>query len=282
MMLTSQQIEDFKTNGLIILRDFFDAELIKAIHHETRYVFALQFEKNLNVPVQKSIDLSEDEFSQLMFELYSKHFNIFSNCSKQVQHLVSLHKLGVSEKLIDTLKTLGLKHPVISVRPCILMNSIHLDKRGEGGRYWRLPTHQDWYYNQGSIDSVTVWFPYINVPQELGAVQFIPGSHLSGLQKTGEGDQYGEMIEEFPDEKFVSYDTSPGDVIIFFSLMVHRSGINSTDKIRWSSQFRFNNLIEQTFIERNLPNPFMYYPIRELETPDFPNESDVKKILNLE
>ena len=60
------------------------------------------------VSIEKSIDLPENEFSELMFELYQKHFNAFGNCSKQVQHLVSLHKLGVSEEIVNTLKELGL------------------------------------------------------------------------------------------------------------------------------------------------------------------------------
>lgn len=212
-----------------------------------------------------------------MVELYHKDFTIFSNCSKQVQHLVLLHELGVSQQVVEVLRELGLSKPILSVRPCVLMNTKGLDKNGEKGKYWRLPPHQDWYYNQGSIDSVTVWYPYVFCDKSLGSLQLIPGSHLWGLQKCGENDDYGEMIEEIADDKFVSFDTGPGDVIIFVSLMVHRSGINSTDRVRWSSQFRFNNLLEPTFIERRFPNPFAYHPIRALVTPGFPKEADLKK-----
>lgn len=282
MVITEQQINEYKTNGFIILKGMFDTDTVKQIHYDTRYVFALQFEETLNIPVEKSINLSENEFSELMFELYKKHFKVFSNCSRQVQHLVSLHKLGVSEELIETLKGLGLTQPIISVRPSMLMNSIYMDKGGESGKYWRLPPHQDWYFNQGSIDSVTVWFPYVNVSQELGPLEFIPGSHLRGLQKSGEGDGFGDMTENFSDEDFVSFELSPGDAIVFFSLLVHRSGVNKTDRVRWSSQFRFNNLVEPKFIERNLPNPFMYYAVRELETPNFPSASDVENLLSLD
>ena len=85
------------------------------------------------------------------------------------------------------------------------------------------------------------------------------------------------MTENIPDEKFVTFDTEPGDVIIFVSLMVHRSGVNSTNRVRWSSQFRFNNLYESTFIERKFPNPFVYHPSRKLETEGFPKQDDLQK-----
>ena len=41
-----------------------------------------------------------------------------------------------------------------------------------------------------------------------------------------------------------------GDVVVFSSFLVHRSGTNSSPDIRWSCHFRYNNLAETTFVER--------------------------------
>ena len=164
MRLSEEQISDYKKNGFIIIRNFFDKQKLATIFQDIKEVFALQFQSVLGVPVEKSLGLNNDDFAKLMVELYHNDFTIFSNCSKQAQHLVTLHELGVNPEVLEVLKELGLAKPILSVRPCVLMNNKGLDKGGEKGKYWRLPPHQDWYYSQGSLDSVTVWYPYVPVP----------------------------------------------------------------------------------------------------------------------
>ena len=276
MILNTNQIADYKKNGYIIIKDFFPKVTIDTLFKEIKEVFALQIQHHLGISPEKSLALDQQGFSDLLYELYNKDSSVFSNCGKQVQHLVELHELGLSKKLMEVLKELGLSKPILSVRPCVLMNNVKLDKKGAQGNYWRKPSHQDWYYSQGSLDSVTVWTPYIFCDKELGILEFIPGSHLWGLQKT-EKSNYGELVQEPADSQFESYDMGPGDIIIFVSLLIHRSGVNSTNRVRWSTQFRFNNLLEPTFIDRKFPNPFIYHSLDVLETPDFPKEEDLKK-----
>jgi hypothetical protein len=59
---------------------------------------------------------------------------------------------------------------------------------------------------------------------------------------------------------------------------VHRSGTNISDALRWSAQFRFNNLAEPTFIKRGYPHSFVYRSVDELLTPDFPARADVERV----
>ncbi|HWB62997.1 MAG TPA: phytanoyl-CoA dioxygenase family protein [Chitinophagales bacterium] len=275
MTATDSQKASLKKNGYVHIKGFFDKQSVAQIFHDVKEVFAIQIEKLLGVPVEKALAMGEEDFSALMIELRKEDFELFSNCGKQTQHLVSLHELGTEKKLIALLQSLGVAKPIISVRPCILMNNVGLDKEGDKGKYWRLPTHQDWYYNQGSLNSVTVWTPYTACNKELGSVEYVPGSHLTGLQKTTD-EHYGEMTESFADDKFITFDTEPGDIIVFYSLMVHRSGVNSTNRIRWSTQFRFNDLLEPTFIERKFPNPFVYHSYKVNDTPGFPDEETLK------
>lgn len=276
MILNEDQISGYKKNGYIIIKGFFPEKTIRDLFYQIKEVFALQMQHLLGEPLEKSLALGQQEFSDLMYKLYDHDAAVFSNCGKQVQHLVELHELGLSKKLMDVLKELGLAKPILSVRPCVLMNNVKLDKKGAQGNYWRKPSHQDWYYSQGSLDSVTVWTPYVFCDKELGVLEFVPGSHLHGLQNSDKGN-YGELAVEPGDEKFESYDMAPGDIIIFASFLIHRSGVNTTNRVRWSTQFRFSNLLEPSFIERKFPNPFIYQPTNVLETPGFPKEEDLKK-----
>ena len=52
-----------------------------------------------------------------------------------------------------------------------------------------------------------------------------------------------------------------GDVAIFSTLLVHKSGPILDDSIRWSCHFRYTDMLELNFIERGFPNPYTYKPV---------------------
>ena len=56
------------------------------------------------------------------------------------------------------------------------------------------------------------------------------------------------------------------------------SGSNTSDKIRWSCHFRFNNLDEESFINRSFSHPYLYKSIDDLITENFPKLDDVKSM----
>jgi ectoine hydroxylase-related dioxygenase (phytanoyl-CoA dioxygenase family) len=43
----------------------------------------------------------------------------------------------------------------------------------------------------------------------------------------------------------------PGDVVLFSNILIHRGGINTTDKIRWSFDWRFQDARKSTFRAEN-------------------------------
>ena len=51
-----------------------------------------------------------------------------------------------------------------------------------------------------------------------------------------------------------------GDLLAFSAFLVHRSGTNSTESIRWSCHFRYNDLAEATFVERGYPHAYVIIP----------------------
>ena len=106
---------------------------------------------------------------------------------------------------------------------------------------------------QGSLNSTVVWFPLVDVNKDLGALEVIPKSHRWGLLESEQNDWYRE-IKGLEDDKYVSVEVEAGDVLFFSSFLVHRSGNNVTDKIRWSCHFKYNDLDEQTFIEKGHPH----------------------------
>lgn len=263
-------LNEYKKNGYVLLRDFIDVKEIDAIRQEAKDIFTIQL-KRLGI-VSKD-NLTEAEFEKGLYELFKKDFQLLMYCGKQLQHMISLHRLSLSEKIVSTLKELGLSHPIINVRPVIFFNSPRLGKKEVDHTK---PAHQDFRTTQGSIDSVVVWMPLIDIPKELGALEIIPGSHMNGLMQYEVNDAY-HTLKNTNEKDFISVEVKKGDALFFSTLLVHQSGQNTSDAIRWSCHFRYNNINDPTFIERGFPHTYLYRPQDELVTKDFPSVAQMKE-----
>jgi phytanoyl-CoA hydroxylase len=259
-------IQELKTKGFALARRFFQKEEVERVRGDAKNVFMIQM---LRHGILHSNNPSETEFEVALFEYFKRDLQEFMNCGKQIQHLVSLHRISLDNRIEQALRDkLGMKFPNVSTRPVLYFNSRLLAKEEV---YWRVFPHQDWRSMQGSLDSIVVWVPLADVDTKLGALEVVPGSHKLGLLTTEVINSFGK-VEQFVDEDFVSVEAEQGDVLFFSSFLVHRSGINVTDSIRWSCHFRYNNLAEETFIERGYPHAYIYKPQEELITPDFPSK----------
>ena len=265
--------DDYKRDGFLLLRNLFAAAEVERIRREAKEIFSLQMLRHglLRSPVEAS----EQEFAEAMFRLFEIDLPAFTNCGKHAQHLISLHRLSLDERILEVVRELGLEFPNISTRPVMYFNSRRLAKKEV---YWRLSMHQDWRSMQGSLDSVVVWLPLVRIDRSLGALEVIPGSHKWGLLEAQIVDGYGNLKEPVDTSQAVPVEVEPGDALFFSSFLVHQSGINSTEGLRWSCHFRYNNLREPTFIERGFPHPYIYKPQEELITENFPDKQLVERI----
>ena len=268
-LVMQQQIDNLHTEGFIHLKNFFPKNTIESVKNDALRVFSIQGNASQSNG-QHSLTAESD-----IYELFRKHKQRFIGCGKQIQHLPSLHQLGLNPKLIELMHGLGIQFPVISTRPVLFFNSKHLaDKE----TYWKMPPHQDWRSIQGSINSLVAWVPLCDIDRDLGALEIIPKSHLLGLQTNELVDSFGVVNSAYrQDNLFKSMEVEIGDLIIFSQFLIHRSGHNATDAIRWSCHFRYNDLLEPTFIDRFYPHTYQYFPADELlypefDTPTFVNE----------
>ena len=270
--MSTLNVTDFKKNGFAISKAFFQEEEVERVRRDAKNVFLTQL---LRHGILKSDAPNEGEFEAGLFAYFKLHLQEFINCGKQIQHLVSLHRLSLDERIERVLREgLGLQVPNVSTRPVLYFNSRFLAKEEV---YWRVFPHQDWRSMQGSLDSIVVWVPLADVDFSLGALEVVPGSHKLGLLTTEVVNSFGK-VDRFNDDDFISIEATQGDVLFFSSFLVHRSGVNTTDSIRWSCHFRYNNLCEETFIERGYPHPYLYRPQDELITADFPDQEQLARL----
>lgn len=128
------------------------------------------------------------------------------------------------------------------------------------------PPHQDFRYIQGTTDVLTAWLPLGSVPQDLGGLRVLRGSHREGLlPATWRADKAVgiEVDVDDGDPDWSSTDYEPGDVIVFHSLTVHGAMPNNTGTIRLSADYRYQSANEPLV-------PFSLKPHYHPRIPDWP------------
>jgi phytanoyl-CoA hydroxylase len=268
-------VTSYKENGYLLVKGLFQRQEIAAIRDEAKHVFIAQMRR---LGILQTDDVAESTFERGMAELFDVDLQSFTNCGKQVQHLISLHRLSLDERVVRAIVTLGLEFPNVSTRPVLYFNSRRLAKKEV---YWRLSRHQDWRSMQGSLDAIVVWVPLVDIDRSLGALEIIPGSHKLGLLPSEMSDGYGHIEEPvtLPDARPVEVEV--GDALFFSAFLVHQSGTSVVESIRWSCHFRYNNLREPTFVDRGFPHPYIYKPQEELITKDFPPRNQVAEVFRV-
>ncbi len=272
-------IEKLYSEGYLHLKNFLKKEDIESILTDSKKIFFNQFiEKGLNV--EETILNHESEFNNALFSLFELDLEVYMNCAKQIQHLISLHRLSLSENIIDLLKQLNFKFPNISTRPVLFINHPKLAKEKI---YYKVDAHQDWRSMQGSLNSVVVWVPLVDINKNLGALEIVPSSHKLGLITKKVDHGFGMVdLDESLRNQLTSIEVNVGDILLFSSFLIHQSGENISENPRWSCHFRYNDLMESTFINRGYPHSYIYKPIEHLITPDFPSIEAIKNSFDIE
>ena len=137
------------------------------------------------------------------------------------------------------------------------------------------PPHQDYYFFR-PVEFCTVWIPLMDIDTSIGGLAIERDSHKEGLHEVWwKGKDYLGVAEN-PDQArawreeggvVVAGSTKPkdtdriwlrsdyrlGDVLIFQPLMMHTGVANHSDKVRISSDFRYQRKGTQTNWESHTP-----------------------------
>ena len=270
-------INQYVEYGYVHIKGFFDKENVSKVRKDAKKIFKFLILKEKLSSISDLED--ENKFNESLYKLFDINLEAIINGGKQIQHLISLHELSLNRDLIDLLQAVGLKFPVISTRPVLFFNHPRLSKKEV---YYKTPPHQDWRSMQGSLNSAVVWVPLMDIDYEIGALQVAPGSHRLGLLTDEMKDSFGLVsYDKINENEYISVPVKAGDILIFSSFLVHRSGNNISNQPRWSCHFRYNDIEESSFIKRNFAHPYIYHPREDLITPDFPKQHEIDRIFKI-
>lgn len=259
-------------DGYIVMPGLLPPDSVARLLDECRDVLRLQMRRHRIAGAESA----GGEFDSALADLFRVSTKSYIGAARLTQYLPSLHRLGAGSPIIDLVRSLGLERPVISTRPVVHIVS---DTLVVSNGYHRAPAHQDWRSVQGSLDALVVWLPFINVESGQNALEVVPGSHRKGLMPTVPH-AFGTEVQPglFADSDFVPLVVAPGDVVALSMFLVHRTGKADGPNVRWAASFRYNNLDERTFIERDFPNPYIYKPRDERLFEDFPAPADIERV----
>lgn len=235
----------YDSQGFVIIKGLITAELISEIMESVDSIFLNQYIKKFN---------SYSRIDDRMFKLYKEDNESFINASKVIQWLPSLHRLGLNAQIFQMLGILGIKTPTICTRPVLFH---HHPELASTDTYHMTPPHRDYMTLQGSTNAVVVWLPLRELNEGMGYLHVIPGSHKRPIKFAGYKE--GFAVEEgTQDTDYIQLPVDVEDTIFFNSLLVHKSGRNMTTRIRFSANFRYNDLSDDEWIKRNYYTPYTY------------------------
>jgi hypothetical protein len=158
---------------------------------------------------------------------------------KVFQYSPCLYAIAGNKDILNMLSELGITYPTLD-DPAQLRCDMPIENQSIFKR------HQDYSYNLGSEDSVTMWTPLQDTGIKEGCLLLVPGSHKKGIY-----DHENGIIDEKYNFDFERREMKFGQSLIFNQKLVHQSGFNSSDRIRFSIQLRYSNLDTKEYLERD-------------------------------
>ena len=239
-MSSSDQIrEKFRESGYFIAKSIISEKKINAV---LETIFRIYFKYN---PSSKLRDLQEPWSSDLFHEEIIKFRKSdpkrFSLLYDSTQTSVSIMELLTSELIAKySANLLDTKNNELCITEGMIRMDAPGDKRNIAG--W----HQEISYLRNN--GLVIWIPLSDITPDLGPLQVCPKSHHEGELKVVQnknlpGDVSTVSVDEVEPEYIAKYsimdvEIKKGDVLFFDTELFHRSGVNTSNRMRFSCQVR--------------------------------------------
>ena len=239
MSSPDQIMEKFRENGYFIAKSIISEKKINAV---LETIFRIYFKYN---PSSKLRDLQEpwnsDLFHEEIIKFRKSDPKRFSLLYDSTQTSVSIMELLTSELIAKySANLLDTKNNELCITEGMIRMDAPGDKRNIAG--W----HQEISYLRNN--GLVIWIPLSDITPDLGPLQVCPKSHHEGELKVVQnknlpGDASTVSVDEVGPEYIAKYsimdvEIKKGDVLFFDTELFHRSGVNTSNRMRFSCQVR--------------------------------------------
>ena len=239
--LTNEEVEQYKTDGYVLVRGMFDTEEIGMLRQAAKADKALD---------DHSYGKADGEGGVVRLSLWNHPgdgiYGMFARCRSVVD---SAEKL-LGGEVYHYHSKMVMKEPKVG-----------------GAWTW----HQDygyWYQNGVLFPLLTsVSIAVDRATKENGCLQVLKGSHLAGrVEHSFTGEQAGADVERVKELakrlELVYVEMEPGDALFFDSNLLHRSDRNRSENPRWSMICCYNAARNDPYKDSHHPR---YTPLSKVD-----------------
>ena len=208
-------------------------------------------------------DSLADEKSELLtspidrFRIYLTHMfdndrTKFFGLLKALASTPAIVSLSTHPDVLRAVEMCGIKNPTLVTPPILHVVSQRLMENKDKVV---TPFHQDVTSTLGSVGQVVVWIPLHTVSRDNYAISATLGSHKNGILETKQSEfGLGVSDTELFENQDQVIELIRGQILLFSSYLVHRT--LSHGDFRIAASFRFNDLGDESWVDRNYFNPF--------------------------
>ncbi|MFN8489870.1 MAG: phytanoyl-CoA dioxygenase family protein [Caldilineaceae bacterium] len=265
MKLTQAQLDQFNAEGYLVVPDLLPlSDLTPVIDEYATYIDQRAHE--LYAAGKISQLYADAPFDQRLALICRENSDIYPELDIMHRRGAAAFTFLHNPTLLDMVECLVGPEitcsPIQHVRPKLPAG---LTPRGSDPHvvHW----HQDAGVTWAEADPyfiLTVWLPLTSATTEHGCIQLMPGAHKQGLLPHRIKRGLGTAItpEALPHVRVVAVPLEPGSVLLMHKHMPHCSTRNSTDRVRWSMDIRYQPTGTPTgrpfhpdFVVRSRANP---------------------------
>lgn len=243
-IVTDLEKEDFRDNGILLLKCFYDvpAQVAPILEGIRVIIELLCFKYQVKAPTHTA-DLAMTEGFMALIRRDRAFGGEVYDAVKQIPEFMQLVSDTRNAALFRELRSGSI--PGLAAGGY----GIRIDCPGES--MFRAPWHQEFPAQLRSLDGIVYWTPLVPIRPSLGPVEVCVGSHREGivpvhtaLDSAQQGAYALRLVGEA--ERLARYEhqsplTEPGDLLLMDFLTLHQSGENVDLYPRWSIQFRYFN-----------------------------------------
>lgn len=256
MILSNEQIKFYKNNGYLILDNFFPITELTEFRNALIHIVKLNLEKASKlhqelIPADflgKELDDGIIKLEEIDHQYVA---NVYDTIFQTPQFLRITAKKEIGQCINQLLSRDIDKPTYIDQSRCRIDPPLDPNKRTCG---W----HQEVFYYVPKSNFLQTWGPLIyNATKENGTVEVCPGSHNEGIAKQSNIEEdvlYKFIVDETVIEKYqpISVEMKLGQLLIFDSKLIHKSGRNTSKQVRYSLVGINHNLDNEHFIPPKL------------------------------
>jgi len=252
MLLTTEQKEFFNTNGFLVLDNFFTTEEIDDYKKSLRDLIQIQLKKASKINTEiNPVDFIGKEFDEGMIKLEEVDHVYVANLYDMISQMSSFLRIPAKSETTQCINQLFDRE--INSPLYIDTSRCRIDPPNETKRLcgW----HQEVFYYTPRSDFIQTWAPLVrNSTVENGTIEVCIGSHKEGFATQNgmihEDVHYkyivnDDIVKKYPMKRL---EMNLGQLLIFSSKLIHKSGFNTSNNVRYSLVGIYHNLDNEEFI----------------------------------